>query len=83
MSIKSDMGPQENNFLLPYKMGNTFHDCPAVFRNHAFFLKSICDSFEWKNGSKSMQQFPWIIIVDFPYPKYISKLPDYQAILNF
>ena len=39
MSIKSEMGAQEKNFLLPYKMGNTFHHCAAVLGNHAHFLK--------------------------------------------
>ena len=39
MSIKSEMGAQEKKFLLPYKMGNTFHHCAAVLGNHAFFLK--------------------------------------------
>ena len=28
-----------------------------------------------------MQGFPWIIIVDFSYLKYISELPGYQAIV--
>ena len=36
MSMKSEMGAQEKNFLLPYKMGNTFHHCAAVLGNHAF-----------------------------------------------
>ena len=31
MSNKSEMGAQNKNFLLPYKMGNTFHNCAAVF----------------------------------------------------
>ena len=46
MSIKSEMGAQEKKFLLPYKMGNTFHHCAAVLGDHAFFKNSICDSFE-------------------------------------
>ena len=41
MSIKSEMGAQERNFPLPYKMGNTFHHCPAVLGNQAFFLKIV------------------------------------------
>ena len=36
MSINSEMGAQEKNFLLPYKMGNTFHHCADVLGNHAF-----------------------------------------------
>ena len=36
MSMKSEMGAQNKNFLLPYKMGNTFHNCAAVLGNHAF-----------------------------------------------
>ena len=32
MSIKSEMGAQEKNFLLPYR-------CAAVLGNHALFLK--------------------------------------------
>ena len=35
------MGAQERNFPLPYKMGNTFHHCPAVLGNQAFFLKIV------------------------------------------
>ena len=46
MSMKSEVGAQEKNFLLPYKMGNTFHHCAAVLGNHAFSYNSICDSFE-------------------------------------
>ena len=30
-----------------------------------------------------MQGFPWIIIVDFSYIRYVSKLPGYQAIVIF
>jgi len=46
-SMKSEMGAQEKNFLLPYKMGNTFHHCAAVLR----VLKGkVC--------SKSEQGFP-------------------------
>ena len=30
-----------------------------------------------------MQGFPWIIIVDFPYIKYVSELPGYQAMVIF
>ena len=30
-----------------------------------------------------MQGFPCIIIVDFSYIRYVSKLPGYQAIVNF
>ena len=36
MSMKSEMGAQKKEFLLPYKMGNTFHNCAAVLGNHAF-----------------------------------------------
>ena len=36
MSIKSEMGAQEKNFPLPYKMGNTFYHCADVLGNHAF-----------------------------------------------
>ena len=37
MSIKSEIGAREKkNFLLPYKMRNTFHHCAAVLGNHAF-----------------------------------------------
>ena len=37
MSMKSEMSAQEKkNFLLPYKMGNTFHHCAAVLGNHAY-----------------------------------------------
>ena len=41
MSIKFEMGAQERNFLLPYKMGNTFHHCLTVLGNQAFFLKIV------------------------------------------
>ena len=30
-----------------------------------------------------MQGSPWIIIVDFSYIRYVSKLPGYKAIVNF
>ena len=30
-----------------------------------------------------MQGFPCIIIGDFSYIRYVSKLPGYQAIVNF
>ena len=46
MNIKSVKGAQGKNFLLPYKMGNTFHHCAAGgFPRVASILGKFSDIF--------------------------------------